>query len=936
LTGSELVDNLWIGILGPWNIRVGSRAVLVPRGQLRILLASLLLSVHEPVPVSTLVERGWPERSPRQGAAAVHTYATRLRKLLGPGVIETARGSGYLLRATDSMVDLHQSRALLREAESAGSTQGELALLQQALRLWRGRPFGDEASTWLDRDVVPKLTDEWLIAMERRLDLEIALDRPDRLVPELWDLTERYPTRESLWARLITVLHRSGRRGDALDAYQRVRGILRDELGLDPSEQLTRLQRDVLLDTTEDRAPVPALAEPSPPRQLPHDIATVVGRDAELVALNGVLDRDGGQPGTPTIVAIDGTPGAGKTTLAVHWAHQLAYRYPDVQLHLNLRGYGPGEPLAPAAAAERLLRALGVDSDAIATGLDERSALLRTALAGRRALLLLDNARDANQVRPLLPSTNSLVVVTSRNQLRGLSVRDGAHRITLDRLAAAPALDLLAAAVGTDRVAAEPAAAQQLVALCDRLPLALAIVAERTNRSKSLADMVHSLSDEAARLDELGTGEDDPQTDLRAALSWSYQALTPAAAAMLGCLGLHPAPDISLETAAALAGLPVARAKNALDRLLAAHLVEQRRPNRYEIHDLIRLYAQDQVGCHESAAARDAAIGRCLDWYLHGAASADASLNPNRRRDFVQPYEPSFKPPVFADRAAATEWIETEFESLRAVVCWAAAHGWGGHAWRTAVALTSFVSWRIPWPDGVEFYQTARQAARACGDAIGEGYALNSMGCLLVDGGDPRLAMRTYEHALDSFVTAGDVRGEAMVRGNLSVLLGEAGDHERARRSARRALDLSEKLDYPRGTAINLDNLGAAYSEAGQHSRALGYLRHALELHRQLGEVSQSASCLLNIGRVHQRIGDCRAAVRAFRQSVTAYREAGNRRWGALVLVDLGQLVDQAGHPWIARQILTSAANTLTDFADPRAQEALGRLASPTPTSIAV
>jgi hypothetical protein len=251
-----------------------------------------------------------------------------------------------------------------------------------------------------------------------------------------------------------------------------------------------------------------------------------------------------------------------------------------------------------------MLRALDVDGDAIPAGMAERAALLRTTLAGRRTLILLDNARDAEQVRPLLPGTAGLVVVTSRNQLRSLSIRDGAHRLTLDRLSPRQAVDLLAAAIGTQRVAAEPDAAGRLAELCDHLPLALAIVAERAHRTDPLTEVVRALEDERTRLDNLRTGDDDGHTDLPAALSWSYRALAPEAAAMFRKLGLHPANDIRLDAAATLAGLPVAQTRQRLDQLVTAHLIEQRRPYRYQLHDLIRLYATHQAHRHETIADR--------------------------------------------------------------------------------------------------------------------------------------------------------------------------------------------------------------------------------------------------------------------------------------------------------------------------------------------
>ncbi|MFC0623171.1 AfsR/SARP family transcriptional regulator [Kribbella deserti] len=570
----------------------------LPPGQARILLASLLLAVNQPVSPDLLVDRLWPERPPARPYGTLHTYVSRLRRVLGADRIET-EPAGYLLRAHERNIDLHQFRTLRNQAAAAGVPAEELRLLRAALALWRGRPFGDLTSTWLDRDVVPQLTEEWFGATERRIDLELAAGPPGGLIAELSELTRQYPTREALWFRLIDALRRCGRRAEALDRYHEVRTILRDELGIDPSPELDQLYRSMLGGEIRRRA--------DPIRQLPHDIRTFVGRDAELNALDR-LDHE--QASATRIVTIDGAPGTGKTTLAVHWAHRKAADFDDAQLYLNLRGYGPGDPIGPADAAAMLLRALGVAGETIPDKVEERSALLRSTFAGRRVLLLLDNARDADQIRPLLPGSGSLVIVTSRNQLRSLAIRDGARRLTLRSMEPGQAVELLAATIGRDRVAAEPEASQDLVGLCDRLPLALAIVAERAQRAATLAEVVAALGDAQARLAHFDGG--DPQSDLSAALSWSYRALPPVAAAMFRLLGLHPSSDISLPAAAALAGLPLPRARASLDQLVAVHLVDQPQADRYEMHDLIRLYATGLVA-EGSAFERQAAYDRLAE-----------------------------------------------------------------------------------------------------------------------------------------------------------------------------------------------------------------------------------------------------------------------------------------------------------------------------------
>jgi tetratricopeptide (TPR) repeat protein len=544
-------------------------------------------------------------------------------------------------------------------------------------------------------------------------------------------------------------------------------------------------------------------------------------------------------------------------------------------------------------------------------------------------LLLLDNARDADQVRPLLPGADSLVVVTSRNQLRGLSIRDGAHRVTLGPLPPHEALALLAAAFGGARVTAERDAATRLVELCDGLPLALAIVAERAQRAGGLNEVVQALMDERIRIDVFGDGEGDPHTDLWVALSWSYRALGPDAAAMFRRLGLHPADDVSPEAAAALAGVPLRRAKHALDQLVAAHLLQQRRPHRYELHDLVRWYAREQAERDETPAERLRVERRVVEWYLHAAVAAESAMLPHRRRDYLAPYQPEVEPPGFADAAAAMAWFEREYDNIRSVIRWADANGFSGHAWRTLTSMTAFFERRIPWQDAIEFHEWTLGAACAAGERTGEGYVLNGLGYMCLLKGDLDTALRHFRGALDRFRSSGHVRGEAMLWGNLSTIYGERGDHLTARRYASRALEMCESLAYERGCALNLDNLGVALYKAGRYDAAIECHLEAGEINGKLGEINSEAINRHHLGRAYAAQGQSRAALRAFRAAIGMYRGLSNRRFEALVMVDVGAALQEAGHSGLARGFLETALATLKEYDDPGAQrvhEAIGAL----------
>jgi DNA-binding SARP family transcriptional activator/Tfp pilus assembly protein PilF len=916
-------------LLGPFEIEA-DEPVSIPRRRERCLLAVLLLEQGRSVAAERLADLLWDGEPPSTARTTLRSHVSRLRAAVGSNAVWiTRQGSGYQLRTDPTSIDAHVFRALVQEARELTEPDRRSKVLRSALDLWRGPVLADIATGLISDRLGAGLEELRLEALDQRIAADLAIGLHRELIGELRELLASQPNRERFAAHLMLALYRSGRQGDALAVYDESRRALANELGLSPGSELRRLHERILradpvLELPEQVTVAEPGAELRTPRQLPHDIANFMGREGELAELQSLASIG---RAAPTIVAIDGAPGTGKTTLAVHWAHRIALRYPDIQLYLNLRGHSPGGPVTPAAATETLLRAIGVRSELIPPSVEERSALLRSSLAGREVLMLLDDARDSDQVRPLLPGTgSSLVIITSRNQLRGLSIRDGAHRVTLQRMPQDQAVDLLAAAIGPERVAAERAAAARLVALCDHLPLALAIVAERAHRAATLAEVVAAL--EQARLDNLGTGEDDPHTDLRAALSWSYRALHEDAAAMFRKLGLHPASDIGLETAAALADLPAAVAKAALDQLVSAHLVEQRRPNRYELHDLIRLYATEAAHNQESAEDRETAVRRVLDWYLYAAVCADEQLSPHRRRDFLEPYQrPRMQPPALAGPLEAEHWFEQEYDCLRVVTAWAAANGWAPYTWRIALSMNTFVDRAIPWREGLEFCQSAVRAAESAGEPVGRAYALNSLGSVHSNAGEIDMAKTYFERARALFHELSHDRGEAMSMGNIGLAYGSLGLHEEARRYATMALELCAKLNYPRGTAQNLDNLGLALTVSGQYERAVECHEQAHTINREIGDAASEATNLHHLACAYAGLGDVPRATRAFRTAVSIYRNLGGRRWEATVLIDFGKMLGGAGLSALARATLESALGTMRDLGDPRAQDIQAELA---------
>jgi tetratricopeptide (TPR) repeat protein len=377
---------------------------------------------------------------------------------------------------------------------------------------------------------------------------------------------------------------------------------------------------------------------------------------------------------------------------------------------------------------------------------------------------------------------------------------------------------------------------------------------------------------------------------------------------------------VSAEAAAALAGVPLRTAKHALDQLVAAHLLQQRRPQRYELHDLVRWYAYEQAERDETPGERLAAARRVADWYLHAAVAADSAMLPHRRRDYLAPYQPQVEAPDFPDAAAAMAWFEREYDNLRSVIRWAAANGFDGHAWRTLTSMTTFFERRIPWQDAIEFHEWALSAASAAGERTGEGYVLNGLGYMCALKGDLDTAIRHFRGALDRFRSSGHVRGEAMLWGNISTIYGERGDHRTARRYASRALEMCKSLGYERGCAFNLDNLGVALYAAGKYDAAIECHLEAGEINNKLGETNSEAINRHHLGRAYAAQGQPRPALRAFREAIAMYRALTNRRFEALVMVDVGGTLHKAGHSGLARDFWEAALATLKEYDDPGAQ----------------
>ncbi|OIJ64431.1 ATP-binding protein, partial [Streptomyces mangrovisoli] len=675
----------------------------------------------------------------------------------------------------------------------------------------------------------------------------------------------------------------------------------------------------------------PAPRPPFSPRlaQLPADLPFFTGRSVELERARELVPLDGSVPATVLISAIGGMAGVGKTTLAVHLAHQVAAHFPDGQLCVNLHGFDPSGSVTPPAEAVRvLLDALGVPPQRIPAGLEAQTALYRSVLAERRVLILLDNARDSEQVRPLLPgSPGCLVIVTSRNQLTGLVAGEGAHPLTLNQLTLTEAHAFLARRLGAGRLAREPEAVDEIIARCAQLPLALAVVAARaaTHPDFPLSAIAEELRDSDGSLDAFAG---DDSIDVRTVFSSSYEALSAPAARLFRLLSLHSGPDISTPAAAALAGLAPREARGPLVELTHAHLLTEHFPGRYTLHDLLRVYAAERVHAEEAARERDAAVERLVSWYLHTADAAYPLITPTRSRVPLEPAPASCRPLSFTTHDQALDWCETERSNLVGAVHQAAAAGLTGMAWRLPAVLWGFFYLRSHLSDWYNTTRAGLAAARAAHDRPGEAQALADLASALRSAGRYEEAIDHYHRTVTICRELGDAEGRLRAVGNLGDAYLHSGQYAKAVEYSRRGLALDRKVGSVWGEGIALSNLGDAYQRLGRYDDAVRCLEQALTVLRAGGNRWVEGVTLDVLGTVHHRLGAHDRAVDHYEQALTAHRDIANR-WGeGHTLGHLGDVQLAAGEPEAADDSWRQALAIFTEFDHPDAAKIEEKLAS--------
>ncbi|ACU73911.1 transcriptional regulator, SARP family [Catenulispora acidiphila DSM 44928] len=919
-----------------------------------LVLAALTIAPGHIVPWDVLVDRVWGEQLPGDPKASLYAYVARLRRTLDPaGVHILSRPGGYLCDVPPESVDLarfQQRVAELRSIEAADAGGPDTAdRLTEALAWWQGTPLANLTGEWVTR-TRRTLNEERLAALLLLADVQARHGRLADLAADLLAASAEYPLSEPLAGYVIRALAAAGRRAEALDYYADVRSHLVDELGEEPGAALQQLHVRLLRrdPSLADEAP-PAAAASLVPRQLPSIARHFVGRRAELKALDGVLT--GSQAASAVLIsAISGTAGIGKTTTVVYWAHHAARQFPDGQLYVNLRGFDPtGPPMKPEEAIRGFLDVFAVPKERIPHGLDAQAALYRSLLAGRRMLVVLDNARDADHVRPLLPgSPGCLVLVTSRSRLTGLVVGHGATPITLGLLDDAEAEHLLSRYLGAERVAAEPDAVRVLIQRCARLPLALAVAAARAlmDPAMPLGALAAELAAAPGQLDALDTG--DPSTTARAVFSWSYLAQRPEAQRLFRLLGLHPGPDISVPAAASLTGLSTEEAAALLSELTRAHLLTEHASGRYSSHDLLRSYAAELVQTESSNAERDTAFRRMLHHYLHSSYLAGRLLDPHRKPITPAALVDGVIPESFADQMQqALRWFEAEREVLLAVIRRAAAAEPAAdktladepHAadvdtltWELAWTVTDYLDRRGHWQDWLATQQVAMQAAQRLGDQAKQAHSHRLLANAYIGLVHYEAAADHLSHALDYHDRLGDLEGTANCRRSLCRVRELQGRYPEALAHAEESLRLFRATDNTIGQARALNAVGWLHILLDDPQPALEYCQSALALFQELGSTYGEAVTWDSVGSAHHRLGQTDQAIACFRRSIDLLRTVGDRHTEAETLTNLGDAQHDIGQDEAARTTWQQALEICEHLDHPDAEKVRTRLHALRPT----
>jgi DNA-binding SARP family transcriptional activator/tetratricopeptide (TPR) repeat protein len=927
-------DQVQFSMLGPIRAWRGPIELNLGSNQQRAILALLLIRANYHVGIDDLIELLWEENPPASAINVIHKHIGAIRRQLEPelearacGRWLTRHGTAYRLAVDADTSDLIAFRRMVRDAASAhaaGRPEDALKLLTEALGLRRGACGEGLDLCGRTRAYFSAVDQEYVAAVGQAADAALASAQPQRILPLLRQSAASESLDESLQARLMLVLAANGQQALALEHYQQLRERLESELGVDPGSELraahSRVLRQELPTDGQQAAGLSSPGAPSPlvpPAQLPADLPSFAGREAELSQVAQMLGRDDGRP-TVGICVIDGMAGIGKTTFAIHWAHRVARHFQDGQLYLDLRGFdSSGVATAPADALYALLCSLGVPAGHIPDGLDARAGLYRSVLAGKRVLVVLDNARDVLQVRPLLPGTQGcLVIATSRNPLTGLAMTDGARLLTLKLPSVSTARETLERRLGPDRVAAEPEAAEEIIRLCGQLPLALAIVSARAaHPGFTLESISAELRRTQSRLDALGSA--GVAADARAVFSWSYHHLSPQACRLFRLLSLHPAADITAAASASLLGASPDEANRLMAELANTSLLSEDRPGRYSFHDLIRAYAAELLENTDLEIDRQTAPARLLDHYLHSVHAAQVALKPHRRLTAPGPLRPGVTPERFPDHHAAMSWLIAERHVLKAAVSLATDSDFGVSAWQLALTMQPFYRSRGYFHDWMDTMGIALEAAGRGADLPGQGHMLRSLAEASFHLHRHADSLRYLERAQAAYQELGYTTEHAYLHAIFGQVFIRQGRLQLAIEHSRKALELHREARHRCGEARAIADIGTAHGKLGRYEEAVWHFQCGIALAQEVGMAEQEGKARKELGVVLSKMRHHERAVDELTRALTLLRRAGYRPQEAETLLALGNALSAQGLEEAASDAWRQSLVIFSTFRDP-------------------
>jgi len=893
-------------VLGLLRVVRAGHEVDLGAAKQRAVLAVLLLARNTPVSRGQIIEAVWGDNVPSSAVNLVQTYVAGLRRALepararrAPAELLTSVGDGYLLRVEQGALDLdvfERQVLLANRMRAAGDLAGAAVELDDALALFRAEPLGGVSGLFADVER-GRLVERRLAVVEERAELGLAIGQGPELVSQLSSVVVEHPLRERGYGLLMRAMVQAGRQAEALAAYREARRVLIEELGVEPGPELRRVHQAVLAgDSPEpERAPIRVPHQPAPepapvavPAQLPRAPVALIGRDGELAHMDQLL-RDHAGP----VLLVTGPAGVGKTALALHWAHRVRDEFPDGQLYVDVHGYDPNrEPLAIGEVLNRFLRALGVPAGDTPVSVDERSALLRTLLADRRMLVMLDNVRGSADLLPILPGAPSCVVVTSRRRLVGLVAQVEAKLIELDMLDQDAAVDVLGRIAGRSDI--EAGALRELAELCDGLPLALRIAAARLAVSPRLrvAELVEELQDEHGRLAALGL--EDGEGTVRAALDASRRALPPVPARLLAVIGLHPGADLTAHVVAAMGEVPLLAAQRALDALTAANLLSVGEPGRHVAHDMVRVYTKTLAG-ELLEPERRAATVRMLDYYLHCADLADGMLPINRGSVPISPEHRPAHVPVLTGAADAMAWFDAERANLIAATEHAAASGWHVHAWQLPYTLSRYLWLRTERETSLRLTAAALHAATELNDDDARFVMQFNLGVALLQLERYEEALHAQRGALEVARRKGDVHHQARALTTIAGTLQDLGRAAEAEAHYREAMEISRIAGSKWAEANAHHHLGLLYLTTQRFDDAMAWLRVALRMYHEVGEQCGEAACHVDLSTALLETGDTEGALSSARTALAVACDAVSPYHQALAHDRLAAVFDQLG-----------------------------------------